>query len=256
MVSALVTDVLPEWEAFAHAVHGRRPDAGTWCEAWTVRDVVIHQTGNAEELVRVLGAHLAGQPVNTRGFDREDPYRAMADSELWSAFIARCEELSEVSEAAASELSPETEVAWTGRYMKVPWFAEHMREELVLHRWDVTGDDATARQALAEAWMTEHSVAAVGPPLLARGSTGLDLGTEGRVEGRLRVPDTDDVLVVATTEGNSIEFIAPAGDATVESDAAARVLFLWGRRTADPTRWHSQAGPEALGRVRTLLSGY
>ncbi len=24
--------------------------------------------------------------------------------------------------------------------MKVPWFAEHMREELVLHGWDITGD--------------------------------------------------------------------------------------------------------------------
>ncbi|WP_372517622.1 maleylpyruvate isomerase N-terminal domain-containing protein [Mycobacterium florentinum] len=33
----------------------RRPDSGTWCEAWTVRDIVIHQAGNAEELARVLG---------------------------------------------------------------------------------------------------------------------------------------------------------------------------------------------------------
>ena len=44
----------PEWPEFADAVQARRPDAGTWCEAWTVRDIVIHQTGNAEELARVL----------------------------------------------------------------------------------------------------------------------------------------------------------------------------------------------------------
>jgi hypothetical protein len=45
----------PEWQPFLDAVQRRRPDAGTWCEAWTVRDIVIHQAGNAEELARVLG---------------------------------------------------------------------------------------------------------------------------------------------------------------------------------------------------------
>lgn len=34
-----------------------------------MRDVVVHQAGNAEELARVLGAHLAGEPVATRGFE-------------------------------------------------------------------------------------------------------------------------------------------------------------------------------------------
>ncbi|MEU6320335.1 maleylpyruvate isomerase N-terminal domain-containing protein [Streptomyces sp. NPDC047009] len=75
MVSSRVNDVLPELEVFAHAVQARRPDDGTWCEAWTVRDILIHQTGNAEELARVLAAHMAGEPVETRGFDREIPYR-------------------------------------------------------------------------------------------------------------------------------------------------------------------------------------
>ena len=59
-------DRFPEWKPFTEAVERRRPDAGTWCEAWTVRDIVIHQTGNAEELARVLGGHLAGEPVPTR----------------------------------------------------------------------------------------------------------------------------------------------------------------------------------------------
>jgi hypothetical protein len=75
MVTGPLHDTLPEWDAFAHAVQARRPDAGTWCEAWTTRDVLIHQTGNAEELARVLQAHLTGNPVPTRGFAREDPYR-------------------------------------------------------------------------------------------------------------------------------------------------------------------------------------
>lgn len=104
--------------------------------------------------------------------------------------------------------------------------------------------------------MTEHSVVSVGRPLLAHGSTGLDLGPDGRIEGRLRTPGTDDIVVTADADGAGIRFAAPEGPATIESDAATRVLLLWGRRPADPSRWHSAAGPEALRPVRTLLSGY
>jgi hypothetical protein len=48
----------------------------------------------------------------------------------------------------------------------------------------------------------------------------------------------------------------PDGPATLETDAAARVLLLWGRRPADPSRIRSRVGPETLGRVRRLLGGY
>ncbi|MGK4578673.1 maleylpyruvate isomerase N-terminal domain-containing protein [Kitasatospora sp. HPMI-4] len=256
MIPSHVSGTLPELVPFLHAVQARRPDDGTWCEAWTVRDVVAHLAGNAEELARVLQAFLAGTPVETRGFDREAPYRRMSDAELWSAFIARCEQLTEVTAAAATDLSPETEVRWTGRTVKAPFFAEHMREELILHRWDLTGDDRTALQALNEPWMTEHSVVSVGRPLLARGSAALDPGPAGRFEDRLRTPGTDDVVVTSGPDGGSIRLAAPEGPATIESDAAVRVLLLWGRRPADPSRWHSAVGPEALRRVRTLLSGY
>ncbi|MFF4689668.1 maleylpyruvate isomerase N-terminal domain-containing protein [Streptomyces sp. NPDC001307] len=256
MIPTKVDDTLPELAPFVHAVQARRPDDGTWCEAWTVRDVLIHQTGNAEDLARVLQAFLDGSPVETRGFDREAPFRRLSDSELWATFLNRCERLTEVAAAAAQDLSPDTEVLWTGRTVTVPFFAEHMREELILHRWDLTGDDRTAVRALDEPWMTEHSVVSVGRPLLARGGAGLDLGPGGRIEGRLRTPGTGDTVVAADADGGSIRFAAPEGPATIESDAATRVLLLWGRRPADASRWHSEAGPEALRAVRTLLSGY
>jgi hypothetical protein len=93
----------------------------------------------------VLGAHLEGEPVGTRGFEeREGPLRAMNDADLWDALHDRMAVLNDVAEAA-DEVPADTDVAWTGRTMKVPWFAEHMREELVLHGWDVTGDDAAAQ---------------------------------------------------------------------------------------------------------------
>src|SRR5262249_10159586 len=63
VISARVHEAMPEWEGFAHAVQSRRPDTGTWCDGWTVRDILIHNTGNADEFIRVLEGHLAGQPA-------------------------------------------------------------------------------------------------------------------------------------------------------------------------------------------------
>lgn len=80
-----------------------------------MRDVLVHQTGNAEELARVLQAFLDRSPVETRGFDREEPFRRLSDAELWVTFLNRCERLTEVAAAAAQDLSPDTEVMWTGR---------------------------------------------------------------------------------------------------------------------------------------------
>jgi uncharacterized protein (TIGR03083 family) len=257
MTKATLDDVLPEWEPFAAAVRDRRPDAGTWCEAWTVRDVVVHQAGNAEELERVLAGALGRRSVPTRSFEeREAPYHAMSDADLWSALVRRVEQLCETSDAAMQALGPETDVPWTGRTMKVAWFAEHMREELVLHGWDLTGDDATARTSLAEDWMTTHSVIAVGRPLLAKGAAALDPSDAEVVEGRLRVEGTEDVVVTATASGTNIALLEPEGEATIESDAATRCLLLWGRRPSDPSTWWSDVGPETLRRVRALLSGY
>jgi mycothiol maleylpyruvate isomerase-like protein len=248
------TDRFPEWQPFIDAVQQRRPDAGTWCEAWTVRDIVIHQAGNALELGRVLGGHLAGQPVATRTFEeREAPLRAMNETDLWAALHTNMAMLNEVAEAA-EDIPAETDVAWTGRTMKVPWFAEHMREELVLHGWDITGDDAAAQARLAEHWMTTHSVLAVGKPMLAKGVKQLRPGE--RIEARLRVADANDVVVDADADRTTIRLADPDGPATLETDAAARVLLLWGRRPADPSRICSRVGPETLGRVRSLLAGY
>jgi hypothetical protein len=244
----------PEWEPFARAVRSRRPDDGTWCEAWTVRDVVVHQTGNAEELARVLAGHLAGEPVATRAFEeREAPYRAMDDDELWSTLIERMRRLGEVARDG-ERLPADTDVAWTGRTMKVPWFAEHMREELILHAWDIAGDVDEMRALLEQPWMTDHTVRAVGAPLLRKGAAELSAGEH--VIERLRVAGADDVVVKVDGDGATVWLEPPTGDATLETDSATRVLLLWGRRPADPARIRSHAGPEALRRLRTVLSGY
>lgn len=104
--------------------------------------------------------------------------------------------------------------------------------------------------------MTTHSVVAVGRPLLAKGAQRLDLPRGERFEARLRVLGSKDVVVTAENGSTSIALVAPDGPAALETDEAARVLLLWGRRPADSSRMHSRVGPDALGRVRRLLSGY
>jgi hypothetical protein len=156
--------------------------------------------------------------------------------------------------AAGDQVPADTDVGWTGRTMKVPWFAEHMREELVLHGWDITGDDAAAQTRLAQPWMTTHTVIAVGRPLLAKGGQLLRPGEH--IEARLRVAEMDDVLVGVDHDRTTITLTAAEGPATLETDAAARVLLLWGRRPGDPSRICSTAGAPALAQLRRLLSGY
>jgi hypothetical protein len=136
----------------------------------------------------VLGAHLADEPVATRGF-AECEARAMNETDLWAALHRNMATLNEVAEAA-DDVPADTDVAWTRRTMKVPWFAEHMREELVLHGWDITGDDAAAQARMAQPWMTTHSVLAVGKPLLARAPSNCGPGSESRRDCGLPTPTT------------------------------------------------------------------
>ncbi|MEV7393710.1 MULTISPECIES: maleylpyruvate isomerase N-terminal domain-containing protein [unclassified Streptomyces] len=234
MIPSRVEETLPELAPFVHAVQARRPDDGTWCEAWTVRDVLVHQTGNAEELARVLQAFLDGAPVETRGFDREEPYRRLSDTELWAAFLNRCEKLSEVAAAAAQDLSPDTEMMWTGRLVKAPFFAEHMREELILHRWDLTGDDRTAVQSLTEPWMTEHSVVSVGRPLLEKGRVGLDLGPEGRIAER---------STILTASGTVVTW--PSSNRWTKPSAIKRSMHSSGSA--------AESRPNAAMNIRTIV---
>jgi hypothetical protein len=255
VMTDVMVDLLPEWPPFREAVTARRPDHGTACEGWTVRVLVAHNAGTAEELARVLGAHLEGRPASpTRSFEeRELRFRSLPDNELMAALDREVCSLGSVLEEA-SRCDPEAFVPWTGREMKVAWFGEHMREELILHRWDMVGDDGVSAQLLSQPWVTEHSVVAVGRPLLRKGLALRGAGAE--VAFRLRTPERDDVIVSVCGDAIDVELGPPQGPAVLETDAAARVLLLWGRQPSDMTRVTSAAGPDALGEARQLLSGY
>ncbi|HEY7138008.1 MAG TPA: maleylpyruvate isomerase N-terminal domain-containing protein [Acidimicrobiia bacterium] len=256
---AVVTDrtvaLLPEWPAFAAAVTAAHPTAGTACEAWTTRDVVAHNAGNAEEITRTLRAHLEGAPVPpTRSFEeRETPYLAMGDPALLGALTERVEQLgATLEEALAGDVS--APVPWTGRQMKVSSFPTHMRNELALHRWDVVGDDEVSERLLDQPELTRHAVEAVGRPLLVRGMGRVHEAPQNEL--RLRAHGRDDVVLRPGSNGVELSLAPPDGDAVLETDASARVLLLWGRQPCDTARLRSRAGRDTLGLLRTLLSGY
>jgi hypothetical protein len=42
----------------------------------------------------------------------------------------------------------------------------------------------------------------------------------------------------------------------IETDPAARILLLWGRRPASAARVRSTLSPDGLARLQTVLAGY
>jgi len=91
--------------------------------------------------------------------------------------------------------------------------------------------------------------------LLDKGAAGLDFGVEGQIQGRLRSPGTDDVVVTATAEANSIEFAKPVGPSTIESDPTERIRYRCcgsARRARSIPRTrcrHRVSGPARRGRT-------
>lgn len=254
-VSSRTFELLPEWPAFASAIAEAHPQAGTACGAWTTRDVVAHNAGNAEEITRTLRAHVDGKSVPaTRSFEeREAPYLAMRDDALYDALAERTEALGAMlDEALAGDAN--APVPWTGREMKVSSFPTHMRNELALHRWDVVGDDEVSDRLLAQEELTAHAIDAIGRPLLVKGMDRF----EGTLESplRLRAHGRDDIVLRPARGGIQLALAPPEGDAVLETDPSARLLLLWGRQPCDTARVHSRAGRETLGLLRTLLSGY
>ena len=164
-------------------------------------------------------------------------------------------ELGEVA-ADAETIPADTEVAWTGRTMKVPWFAEHMREELALHRWDIAGDDEISEELLGGMDLVGHSVSELGAILLAAGRDHdpepgsefhVRLRAEGQPDLRVIVEDGDATLAWASDE---------ADEPWVELDPGARQLFIWGRRPDHRGRVRSYLTQPGLARLQALLSGY
>jgi hypothetical protein len=246
-----------EASALLATVEHAEPEAVSACAGWTTHDVVAHVTGIAVELRRHLDPYLQGDPVpTTRNFEeREAPLQALKHGELLRRFDAEDQRVrAALSDVLADD--PDAVIAWTGRQMAVAKFIPHLRNEHALHRWDIAGDDDISLTLLAGSDLIEHSVSVLGQILLVAGRKH-DPDPDSEFHVRLRADGQRDLRVLVQGGTASLAWADNNRDEpTVDLDAAARQLFIWGRRPDSHNRVSSHLSQPQLARLQALLSGY
>ncbi|GAA1960355.1 maleylpyruvate isomerase N-terminal domain-containing protein [Kitasatospora viridis] len=241
---------------FLNILDTARSDALTACPGRTVHMIGAHLAGNYLEITRHVDAYLKGEPLSrTRTFDEREPeFRRMTAPQL-TASIADGEQRMRRSMAELLEREEDPVLRWTNREVHAAGFLKHSRSECAVHRWDIGGDDELGDALLSQPELLEHVVAFIGPlPMTARGMAA-GAGTGKPFQARLRSPGQPDI-VLRVHDGPKIALVEPEGEALIEGDPAARLLFLWGRRAVPFHRLTCNGSVEELSRLQWLLSGY
>jgi len=252
------TEVRPlEVAEFLDALDSSSPDALTACPARTAHLLGAHLAGNYREITRHVEAYSAGTPLmRTRAFDEREPeFRVKTAPELLRAIDEGERRMRDVlGELLANEEDPV--LRWTNRQVHAAGFLKHSRSECAVHRWDLVGDDATSEKLLSQQELFEHVVAFIGAlPMTARGMAS-GAGTGRVLRAKVRAPGQPDLLVTVHRGEPRLAAVEPEGEALVEGDPAARLLFLWGRRPTPFSRLTCHGTGEELSRLQWLLSGY
>jgi len=246
-----------EIAAFLEALDSTPPDAVTACRGWTTHEIIAHLASGADAFANQIEAHLAGRPVPEFGAwqVRETPYRAMDDSALRRRVEASEHRMSEAFAAMLAD-DPDARDDAVGWGLPVAELVKHMRQEYAVHRWDLIGDDQTGMDLLGQQDLLVHSVQLLGDSLLRVGLA-RDPEPGEPLTARLRCSGEPDLVLSVQDGAGTLTLDGPV-DApdVIETDPAARLVMLWGRRPADARRVRSTLAPERLARLQTLLSGY
>jgi hypothetical protein len=226
---------------------------------WTAHELVAHLAAGAAEESDLIESHLEGRPERpTRGFEeRELPFRALPDAPLRDRLVEEAARLAIALETLAEDPARDG-VLFSGRRMTSADFAMHSRSECALHRWDLVGRDDIGWAMLAQPELTTHALGV----LTAMSS--LPEAPANRVAHALATSDQRVVLrsapfddvILTISDGVVALAEAPIDDAppTVELDAAARLLLLWGRR--EPSAPVDLRAESAERRIVTALLGW
>lgn len=223
---------MKESESFLAVLLERRPEEPTACPGWRVRDLVAHLAAGAREEADLIEDALAGSRSRpTREFaERESAYRALEYTDLLSALAGEAGRLDAAIDALERAGG---RVEFTGAVLDAAGFRLHTRSELVLHRWDMAGDDERGRGLLEQPELTRHAVKVLSTMDGLQESFRLRAArTDTTPDFVLRSPDQPDV-VVRTGPGAAVRF-PPAVDPglpVVRCAASDRLLLLWGRAT-------------------------
>lgn len=243
--------------AFLETLDGTPPNAVTACRGWTAHEIIAHLTSGAEALANQLEAQVEGRPVPPFGSwaEREPPYQAIADGPLRRRLEQAELRMSTIFDQVLAG-DPTAQFEEVGFGFPVAELVTHMRQEFAIHRWDLIGDDADGLMLLSQPEFLDHSVRMLHEPLLELG-LGRDTEPAGRLDVRIRCAGSSDLLLNVRDGHGSLALADPDDTPDViDTDAAARLLLVWGRRPSDASRVRSTLTPDLLLRVQTVLSGY
>jgi hypothetical protein len=213
------------------------PHAPTACTGWTAHALVAHLTAGAKERADLIEDNLAGRPERaTKAFaEREAAFLVLPDQELRAALVRETRRF-EAAVTALARQGAHVTIAFAGTRFTAAQLATHQRSEAAIHRWDLVGIDEIGDALLAQCELTQHGVS-----VLNSLQTVLHESPTQRVQHAgvsaigivLRSPDHQDVVLKAVAGKGVFEICDHAaleGDALVTTDAAQRLLILWGRR--------------------------
>ena len=246
-----------EAEAFLAAMDKTAPEAVSACDGWTTHEIAAHVAGIAIEVIRHLEPYLQGDPVpQTRSFEeREAPLQMIEHPALLRRLDAEEERMRRLVEDVLDR-DYDAVIPWTGRHMAVAKFIPHLRNEHALHRWDIAGDDETSHQLLGDMDLVGHSVGELGRILLVAGRTH-DPDPDSEFHVRQRTDGQPDLRVIVENGNATLAWASDEADEpSVDIDAGARQLFIWGRRPDHRGRLRSHLAPSDLARLQALLAGY
>jgi hypothetical protein len=226
-----------ENEALTATLDEVAPTSSTACAGWSAHDIAAHLAAGSKEIADLIENKLAGRPERaTRDFaEREAPFAALSNVELRRAMATEGARKRAASEALAESDDPSFQ--FTGRSFDVALLSTHSRSEAALHRWDVAGEDDISEQLLTQPDLTRHAVDVLNtlPSLYEAPEWRAEhAGVIAPVRIVLRSPHTTDIVYEHTLRGARFEIVedGPAsGDAVVTTDAANRLLTIWGRRS-------------------------
>jgi uncharacterized protein (TIGR03083 family) len=225
----------PELSALYSVLDRVVPRAPTACTEWTAHDVLAHLAAGAKERADLIEETLAGLPERgTKPFaEREGRFRSLPDAELRAAVVQETGRF----EAAAAKLArrgDDATIPFTGRRFTAAKLTTHQRSEAAIHRWDLVGDDEVGDALLAQPELTRHGVAVLNdleavlreaPAARVRlaGASGLGIV--------LRSPGQPDIVLEGAGDQGRFTIAGQTanGDAIVTTDAAQRLLLIWGR---------------------------
>jgi uncharacterized protein (TIGR03083 family) len=229
-----------EAAAILAALDALPPSAPTACIGWNAHHVAAHLAAGSRETADLIEESVPGQPNRpTRGFEeRETPFRALSHDKLLLSLGTQIER--KVAALATLAQREDPSIDYTGTRVSVDEFTTHSRSEAAIHRWDLLGDDDTGTEMLAAPDLTTHAVKMLNRmPILNESARAIGQRASQVDAAPVRIvfrsPGQPAIVLVASGNGTRFELAEGIvdGDVTLTTDAANRLLVLWGRKSAN-----------------------